>query len=89
VGKNQLGSSNLQTTVGSHLQRPNHQQPVEWWDSLVALGIEPNYFTWNHYCSFCDLPLLLVEDDGWYCHKGKYQQERLPPYPELFFSELK
>ncbi|KAA8894733.1 hypothetical protein FN846DRAFT_754643, partial [Sphaerosporella brunnea] len=39
-------------------------------------------------CSFCGSLLLLVEEDGWCCHEGKYKRERLPPYPESFFSEL-
>ncbi|KAA8912771.1 hypothetical protein FN846DRAFT_753313, partial [Sphaerosporella brunnea] len=39
-------------------------------------------------CSFCGSLLLSVEEDGWCCHEGKYKRERLPPYPEPFFSEL-
>jgi hypothetical protein len=87
-GENQRVLQNSQTTVEYHSRRHNHRQPLEWWDRLAALEMEPNHFAWSHRCSFCDSLLLSVEEDGWCCRDGKYQREWLPPYPEPFFSEL-
>jgi hypothetical protein len=49
-----------------------------WWEHLKQMRIWSFYQDWSRRCSFCNIPLLSSERDGWCCNRGQRQLPSLP-----------
>lgn len=62
--------------------RPTIDNPFVW--SIADVRVRAIQWTNDRRCSFCGIPLLNTEKDGWCCMKGTRLTKPLPPLPFEF-----
>ncbi|KAJ6038801.1 hypothetical protein N7460_007518 [Penicillium canescens] len=62
-------------------------QPL-WWTRLTQAAVRPFSQDWSKDCSFCGIPLLSTEADGWCCRRGRRRLPHLPPFTPAVQSLL-
>ena len=60
-------------------QQVHVHEPFVW--HLSSVRCQPVYWKRNRYCSYCGIPLLNTENNGWCCLQGKHISKPLPPLP--------
>ncbi|KAJ6038891.1 hypothetical protein N7460_007608 [Penicillium canescens] len=63
-------------------------QPL-WWTRLTQAAVRPFSQDWSKDCSFCGIPLLSTEADGWCCRRGRRRLPHLPPFTPAVQSLLR
>ena len=48
---------------------------------VYPVRCRPVFWKRNRHCSFCGIPLLNTEKNGWCCLQGKHVSKPLPPLP--------